>query len=150
MKLLALNQLIPLVLMGAAAPGCVEQRPANETSVAAASRTPVDLSFYRPEELGIYQARCEQELKTAIERGDNAGAQSWARLRDAVIAEKERQLQAVATPAPSPTPHKTAPKRRRHHRPVPKSALHPTQESTPRPTPEEYPLPPGWPVGPKE
>jgi hypothetical protein len=50
-KLLALAELIPLALMGAAAqtpPGCVEQRPANEASVTAASGTLEDLSLYRP------------------------------------------------------------------------------------------------------
>jgi hypothetical protein len=91
MKLLALAELIPLVLMSAAAqapPGCVERRPANEASVTAASRSLEDLSLYRPEELEIYQARCEQELKAATDRGDNASTQHWASLRAAVIAEK--------------------------------------------------------------
>jgi hypothetical protein len=151
MKPLALAELIPLVLMGAAAeaPSCVEPRPAKEASVTAARGTLEDLSLYRPEELEIYQARCDQELKGAIDRGDNASAQSWARFRAAVIAEKQRRLQALATPTPSPTPHKTG-SRRRRYRPAPESTPRPTQESTPRPTPEERPLPPGWPVGPKE
>jgi hypothetical protein len=47
--------------------------------VTAASRTLEDLSLYRPEELDAYQARCDQELKAAIDRGDNAAAQSRAR-----------------------------------------------------------------------
>jgi hypothetical protein len=151
MKLLALAELIPLVLMGAAAqaPSCVEQRPANEASVTAASGPLEDLSLYRSEELEAYQARCDQELKASIDRGDNAGAKSWARFRAAVIAEKQRRHQILATLAPSPTPHKTGTRRRRY-RPAPESTPRPTQESTPRPTPEEYPLPPGWPVGPKE
>jgi hypothetical protein len=52
MKLLGLAELIPLVLMGAAAqaPSCVEQRPATEPSVTAAKATPEDLSLYPPEE----------------------------------------------------------------------------------------------------
>jgi hypothetical protein len=151
MKLLALAELIPLVLMGAAAqaPSCVEQRPAKEASVTAASGPRRDLSLYPPEELEIYQADCDHELKAAIDRGDNAGAQSWASLRAAVIAEKQRRLQILAPPTPSPTPHKTTTKRR-YHRPAPESTHRPTHESTPRPTPENYPLPPGWPVGPKE
>jgi hypothetical protein len=151
-KLLALAELIPLALMGAAAqtpPGCVEQRPANEASVTAASGTLEDLSLYRPEELEIYQARCDQELKAATDRGDNAAAQSWARLRAAVSAEKQRRLQILAPPTPSPTPHKTATRRHRY-RPARESTPRPSPESTPRPTPEEFPLPPGWPVGPKE
>jgi hypothetical protein len=117
--------------------------------VTAASRTLEDLSLYRPEELDAYQARCDQELKAAIDRGDNAAAQSRARFRAAVIAEKQRRLQVLATLTPGPTPHKTGTRRRRH-RPAPESTPRRTQESTPRPTPEEYPLPPGWPVGPKE
>ena len=157
MKFLALAQLVPLVLMGAAAQapsGCVEQRPANQASVTAASGPGRDLSLYSPGELEIYQADCDYELKAALDRGDNAGAQSWARLRAAVVAEKQRQLQILASPTPNqtprPTPHKTT-KRRSYHRPVVReSTPHPTRESTPRPTPEEYPLPPGWPVGPKE
>jgi hypothetical protein len=156
MKLLALAELIPLVLMGAAAqaPSCVEQRPANEASATAASGPRRDLSLYPPEELEIYQADCDYELKAAIDRGDNASAQSWARSRAALIAEKQRRLQILATPTPSQTPrptaHKTT-KRRRYHRPVmSESTPGPTRESAPRPTPEEYPLPPGWPVGPKE
>jgi hypothetical protein len=156
-KLLALAELIPLVLMGAAGqtpPGCVEQRPANEASVTGASGTLEDLSHYSPEELDIYQARCDQELKAAIDRGDNAGAQSWARLRAAVIVEKQARLQILAPPTPnsivSPTPHKTGTRRHRYHRPARKSTPRPTEESTPQPTPEEFPLPPGWPVGPKE
>jgi hypothetical protein len=150
-KLLALAELIPLVLMGAAAqapPSCVEQRPANEASVTAASRSPEDLTLFRPEELEVYQAHCEQELKAAIDRGDNAGAQGWAKLRTAVIAEKQRH-ELLTQPAPSLTPHKTRTTKRRY-RPAPESKPRSTQESTPRPTPEEYPLPPGWPVGPKE
>jgi hypothetical protein len=154
-KLLALAELIPLVLMGAAAqapPSCVEQRPANEASVTAASRSPEDLTLFRPEELEVYQAHCEQELKAAIDRGDNASAQRWASLRAAVITEKQRhELLAQPTPSqtPSPTPHKTI-RRHRYHRPMPESTPRPKRESTSRPTPEEYPLPPGWPVGPKE
>jgi hypothetical protein len=48
MKLLVLAELIPLVLMGAAAqtPNCVEQRPANEASVTGASGSLEDLSRY--------------------------------------------------------------------------------------------------------
>jgi len=151
MKLLALAQLISLVLMGAAAqaPSCVEQRPANEPSVTAASGTPEDLSRYRPEELEIFQARCDQELKAAIDRGDNASAQSWAKLKAAVIAEKQRRLQILVPPTPSPIPHKTIAKRHRY-RAARESTPRPMQESTPRATPEEFPLPPGWPVGPKE
>ena len=171
MKLLALAQLISLVLMGAAAqsPSCVERRPTNEPSVTAASGTSEHLSRYRPEELEIFQARCDQELKAAIDRGDNANAQSWARLKAAVIAEKQRRLQILAPPTPSPIPHKTVTKRHRNrparastpqptqavtkrhpYRPARASTPRPMQESTPRATPEEHPLPPGWPVGPKE
>ena len=142
--------------MGAAAqapPGCIEQRLANEASVTTASRTPEDLSLYRLEELEIYQARCEQELKAATDRGDNAAAQHWATVRAAVIAEKQQRLELLAQPAPSESPsrapQKTA-KRRRYHRPTPESTRRPTRESTSQPAPEEYPLPPGWPVGPKE
>src|SRR5262249_55773444 len=113
MKLLALAQLISLVLMGAA-PSCVEHRAANEPSVTAASGTPEDLSRYRPEDLEIFQARCDQELKAAIDRGDNASAQSWANLKAAVIAEKQRRLQILAPPTPSPIPHKTVTKRHRY------------------------------------
>jgi len=142
MKLLALAELIPLALMGAAAqapPGCVEQRAANEASVTAARATPEDLSLYRPEELEIYQARCDEELKAATDRGDNAGAQGWARLRAAVIAEKQRRVQLLRPPSPSPTPHKTATRRHRY-RPARESTPRLTPESTPRPTPEEFPL----------
>src|SRR5690348_9736887 len=144
MKLLAVAQLISLMLMGAAA-----QASAHEPSVTAASGTPEDLSRYRPEELEIFQARCNQELKAAIDRGDNASAQSWATLKAAVLAEKQRRLQILAPPTPSPIPHKTVTKRHRY-RPVRESTPRPMQESTPRATPEEFPLPPGWPVGPKE
>jgi hypothetical protein len=144
MKLLAVAQLISLMLMGAAA-----QASAHEPSVTAASGTPEDLSRYRPEELEIFQARCNQELKAAIDRGDNASAQSWATLKAAVLAEKQRRLQILAPPTPSPIPHKTVTKRHRY-RPARESTARPMQESTPRPTPEEFPLPPGWPVGPKE
>ena len=152
MRLLALAELIPLVLMGAAAqaPSCVEQRPATEPSVTAAKATPEDLSLYPPEELEIFQARCDHELKAATDRGDNVGVQSWARLKAAVIAEKQRRVQMLAPQTPSPTPHKTATRRHRYHRPARESTPRPTQESTARPTPEEFPLPPGWPVGPKE
>jgi hypothetical protein len=144
MKFLALAELIPLLLMGAAAqaPSCAEQRAPNEASVTAPSGTLEDLSLYRPEELETYQAHCDQEVKAAIERGDNAGAQSWARLRAAVIAEIERRREVLATQ----TPHKTGNSRRRY-RQAPEST---PRESTPQPTPEEYLLPPGWPVGPKE
>jgi hypothetical protein len=93
MKLLALAELIPLVLMGAAAqapPSCAEQRPAKEASVTAASGTLGNLSLYSTEELEVYQAHCEQELKAATDRGDNASAQRWASLRAAVIAEKQQ------------------------------------------------------------
>ncbi len=143
MKLLALAELIPLVLMGAAAqaPGCAEQRAANGASVTAASGALEDLSLYRPEELEAYEIHCNEEVTAAINRGDNAGAQSWARLRAAVMAEIQRRPPALVTPTPSPTPHKPGARRRRYR---------PAQESTPRPTPEQYPLPPGWPVGPKE
>jgi hypothetical protein len=169
MKLLALAQLISLVLMDAAAQAPLPNRPANEPSVTAASGTPEDLSRYRPEELEIFQARCDQELKAAIDRGDNANAQSWARLKAAVIAEKQRRLQILAPPTPSPIPHKTVTKRDRYrparesrprpvqtvtkrhrYRPARESTPRPMQEPTPRATPEEFPLPPGWPVGPKE
>jgi hypothetical protein len=127
MKLLALAELIPLVLMGVAAqtPSCVEQHPANEASVTAAKTTPEDLSLYRPEELEIFQARCDQEIKAAIDRGDNAGVQSWARLKAAVIAEKQRRVQMLAPPTPSPTPHKTATRRHRYR---------PARKSMPRPS----------------
>jgi hypothetical protein len=171
MKLLAVAQLISLMLMGAAA-----QASAHEPSVTAASGTPEDLSRYRPEELEIFQARCNQELKAAIDRGDNASAQSWATLKAAVLAEKQRRLQILAPPTPSPIPHKTVTKphktvtkrhryrparesrprpvqtvtKRHRYRPVRESTPRPMQESTPRATPEEFPLPPGWPVGPKE
>ena len=99
-------------------------------------------------ELEIFQARCDQELKAAIDRGDNASAQSWAKLKAAVIAEKQRRLQILAPPTPSPIPGKTITKRHRY-RPARQSTPRPMQESTPRATPEEFPLPPGWPVGPK-
>jgi hypothetical protein len=169
MKLLAVAQLISVVLIGAAAQVPLPKRPANEPSVTAASGTPEDLSRYRPEELEIFQARCDQELKAAIDRGDNASAQSWAKLKAAVIAEKQRRLQILAPPTPSPIPHKTVTKRHRYrpvresrprpvqtvtkrhrYRPERESTPRPMQESTPRATPEEFPLPPGWPVGPKE
>jgi hypothetical protein len=151
-KLLALVELLPLVLMGATAqaPSCTEQRAANGPSVTAASGTLEDLSLYRPEELDAYELHCDQEIAAAIQRGDTAGAQSWARLRAAVIAEKQRRPQALApaSPEPMPTPRKTAARtrRRRHVR----SEQEPTARPTPAPTPEQYPLPPGWPVGPKE
>jgi hypothetical protein len=155
-KLLALAELIPLVFMGATAqapPSCAEQRPTKEASVTTASRTPEDLSLYRLQELEIFQARCEQELKAATDRGDYAAAQRWASLRATLIAEKQKRLEFLAQPAPnqslSRTPQKTA-RRRRYHQPAPESAQQPTRESTSQPTPEEYPLPPGWPVGPKE
>ena len=106
---------------------------------------PRDLSGYSTTDLEIYENYCDTQVRSALDRRDSAQAQEWETTKGILAAEMERRTQQSKT---QPTPeiprrkssHGFARRREPHHKQLPLEA--------PKPTPEEYPLPPGWPVGP--
>jgi hypothetical protein len=162
-----LLQSLPVLFLAAESPSSCTQtaQDAANTQVqisASASPTPVpplgNLSIYSTADLETYQNYCDVQVKNSLARGDTAGAQKWAAVRSAIAAEKELRVRQPETqprtqqpPARQrrgsrvlPHPHKRSykePQQERHHEP---------QREAPEPKPEKYPLPPGWPVGPKE
>jgi hypothetical protein len=153
MDLPKLLQSLPFLLLAAEAPSsCAPaQKSANsQNDVAVAPAQPPllgDLSVYSTTDLETYENYCDVQVKSALGRGDTAGAQGWARVRSAIAAEKERRTQQTKT-QPTPERHRrrswhgsTRLRRPRYKRPPPETS---------QPTPEKYPLPPGWPEGPKE
>jgi len=143
-KLLAL----PLLILAAETPPSCSQQTQNTVPIAATPAPQLgDLSRYSVAELETYQTYCDEQVKASLNRGDNASAQAWEKVRNVVVAEKKRRT--IAT-----TPEKRRRKywqgqgqkhKRRSTKPSPES----TSPRQAAPTPEQYPLPPGWPIGPK-
>jgi len=139
---------LPLLILAAETPpSCVQET--QKTAPVAATPAPQleDLSRYSVAQLETYQTYCDEQIKYSLTRGDNASAQAWANVRNVVVAEKERRTMA-------PTPQQ--PRRKYLHGQGHKRrsrSTQPSQESASpehaQPKPEQYPLPPGWPVGPK-
>jgi hypothetical protein len=155
MDLPKLLQSLPFLLLAAEAPSsCTPDaqnsaKPQNNVAVAPTPLPPLgDLAVYSTTDLETYENYCDAQVKSALGRGDTAGAQGWARVRSAVAAEKERRRTQQTKVQPTPE----RPGRRSWHGSThlrkPRYKQPPPQ--APEPTPEKYPLPPGWPEGPKE
>jgi hypothetical protein len=139
---------LPLLILAAETPPSCVQQTQKVVPIAATPAPQIeDFSRYSVAELETYQTYCEERIKYSLTRGDNASAQGWAKVRDVVVAEKERRTVA-------PTPEQPGRKYGHTHGHNRKGrSTRPSQEpASPehaQPTPEQYPLPPGWPVGPK-
>jgi hypothetical protein len=150
MDLPKLLQSLPVLLLAAEVPPSCTPNAPNAQDTAAVAPTPLPLpghlSVYSTTDLETYENYCDAQVKNALGRGDTAQAQGWATVRGAIAAEKERRTQPTKT---QPTPER--PRRRFLHGSahLRKSRYKQPPPEAPEPTPEKYPLPPGWPVGPK-
>lgn len=166
-----LLQCLPVLLVAAESPSSCTQSAQDTTNTQVQISTPVaptpapplgNLSVYSTTDLESYQNYCDTQVKNSLARGDTADAQKWAAIRSAIAAEKELRTRQPQTqprtqqpPARQrrgsrvlPHPHKTRykePEQERQQEPQ-----HEPSREAPEPKPEKYPLPPGWPVGPKE
>lgn len=153
--LLLVGGLLPLVAQVVST--CQQTNQAAAIGSPSPSPTPVpvlDLSKYAPQQLALYAAYCDDQVKAALSRGDTAAAQAWTNTRTAVQAAIARYSQPKP---PGERPRYSQPKtsvERNRSRPRPHVAPAPTavQKPPPTPTPEEptrrpgYLLPPNWPA----
>jgi hypothetical protein len=162
-----LLQCLPVLLVAAESPSSCTQTAQDSTNTqvqlsSPAAPTPApplgNLSVYSTTDLESYQNYCDTQVRNSLARGDMADAQKWAAVRSAIAAEKElrtRQQETRPETQQAPARHRresrgpTRPHRTRYKEPRPESQQEPRRQA-PEPTPEKYPLPPGWPVGPKE
>jgi hypothetical protein len=162
-----LFQCLPVLLVAAESPSSCTQSAQDTTNTQVQISTPVaptpapplgNLSVYSTTDLESYQNYCDTQVKNSLARGDTADAQKWAAVRSAIAAEKElrtRQPETQTETQQAPARHKrgsrvlTHPHRARDKERRQEPQQEPSREA-PEPKPEKYPLPPGWPVGPKE
>ena len=149
-------QVLPFLLLAAETPPSCSPQTQSTAEVAP---TPLpqleDLSIYSTTDLDTYEIYCDGQVKNALARGDNARAQGWAKVRSAIAAEKTRRTQQAPEKTKRKYWHGTGEHRKRRYAPPKEEATtpKPTPESTAEPTlnhPEQFLVPPGWPVGPKQ
>ena len=162
-----LLQSLPVLFLAAESPSsCTESTQTGASTPvqisASVAPTPVpqlgNLSVYSTTDLESYQNYCDTQVKNSLARGDTAGAQKWAAVRSAIAAERELRSRPQGTQTETqqaPARHRresrapTHPHKARYKEPRPEPQQEP-QRQAPESKPQKYPLPPGWPVGPKE
>jgi hypothetical protein len=155
---------MPILLVGTQAPSSCTVEPDSGPRAGAIRDVPttpgplttptppavVDLATYSVRDLEAYRNYCDQQVNQALQVSDIQKAQYWTKIREQVASEIQRKSQSESTPERHRYWRGTGRNRKWRHKPVKEEPVAPEPTQPRDETTDQYQLPPGWPVGPKD